>query len=191
VFSILWIVGLGSLLAIIFALVAQRQIQRSAGQQGGAGIAVAGLVIGIVGLIGALSIPLALLVGTSVVTSTSTNGGSVVLPTISNNVPVASCQADTRSVQTALEAYKAQVGNLPKVAGPWSAANYVNNFSPLTGARGNNGPYLQVAPSTANYVVEYDSYGNVWVEQSGTYDSGYNPSQDSNNNPNACSVASP
>jgi hypothetical protein len=180
VLSILWLVGLGSLLAIIFALVAERQIRRSAGQQGGAGLAIAGLVIGIIGLLGTALITAGLLVSsTAVITSTA------------EGVAVGSCQADTRSVQTALEAYKAQVGSFPTVPAPWSAANYRNNFSPLTVANGNNGPYLRVAPGTVNYVVEYDSHGDVWVEPSGTYDSGYRASQDLNTNSNACSVALP
>jgi hypothetical protein len=156
VLSILWILDLGSLLAIAFALVARRQIRWSAGAQGGAGIAVAGLVIGIVGLAVTVLGMVGALVGSTVITSTSTYA-----------VAVASCRADTRSVQTALEAYKAQVGNFPTVPAPWSAANYVNNFSPLTVATGSNGPYLRVAPGTANYVVEYDSNGNVWVELTG------------------------
>jgi hypothetical protein len=53
VLSLVWIFGLGSLLAVIFAIVARKDIKRSRGTKGGKGFARAGLVIGILGLIGA------------------------------------------------------------------------------------------------------------------------------------------
>jgi prepilin-type processing-associated H-X9-DG protein len=52
VLSILWFFGLGSLLAIIFAIGARRSIHRSHGIQTGGGFAIAGLVIGILGILG-------------------------------------------------------------------------------------------------------------------------------------------
>jgi hypothetical protein len=52
VLSLLWLGGLGSLLAVIFAPIAKRQMRTSG--QGGSGLATAGLVIGIVGLVGAV-----------------------------------------------------------------------------------------------------------------------------------------
>jgi hypothetical protein len=54
VFSLLWLAGLGSLLAIIFAASARRKIKRSRGRETGDGLAIAGLVIGILGLLGSL-----------------------------------------------------------------------------------------------------------------------------------------
>jgi Domain of unknown function (DUF4190) len=56
VLSILWVFGLGSLLAIILALVARSKIKASHGAQSGAGMATAGLVIGICGLIGSVGL---------------------------------------------------------------------------------------------------------------------------------------
>ncbi len=50
VLGILWMSWLGSLLAIIFGNVALTQIDRSEGEQTGRGLAVAGLVLGYVGL---------------------------------------------------------------------------------------------------------------------------------------------
>lgn len=50
--SILWLGGLGSLLAIIFGFMALWQIRQSRGKKQGAGFAAAGLVIGGVGLLG-------------------------------------------------------------------------------------------------------------------------------------------
>ncbi len=49
VLSLLWLCGFGSLLAVIFTLVALGQIKRLGG--GGHGLAVAGLVLGVVGLV--------------------------------------------------------------------------------------------------------------------------------------------
>ena len=50
VLGIVWIYWLGSLLALIFGLVARSQIEESRGQQSGEGMAIAGIVLGIVGL---------------------------------------------------------------------------------------------------------------------------------------------
>ena len=46
-----WLLGLGSVLAIVFGFVARSQIKRSGGTQRGRGIALAGIIIGIVGLL--------------------------------------------------------------------------------------------------------------------------------------------
>ena len=50
VLGILWIYWIGSILAIIFGLVAMGQIKRSTGRQSGRGMAIAGLVLGLVGV---------------------------------------------------------------------------------------------------------------------------------------------
>jgi hypothetical protein len=55
VLGIVWLAGLGSLLALIFGLKARRQIDWSNGTQGGRGMATAGIVLGIIGLVGALA----------------------------------------------------------------------------------------------------------------------------------------
>jgi Domain of unknown function (DUF4190) len=52
VLSLLWMWGLGSLLAVIFGVIGRRQTSESG--QGGSGLATAGLIIGIVGLVGAV-----------------------------------------------------------------------------------------------------------------------------------------
>jgi hypothetical protein len=54
VVSILWLWGVGSILAIIFALNARSKIRQSKIPVSGDGFAIAGLVIGIVGLIGSV-----------------------------------------------------------------------------------------------------------------------------------------
>jgi hypothetical protein len=50
VLGILWVGWLGSVLAIIFGHVAVSQINGSGGSQGGKGMAIAGLVLGYVGI---------------------------------------------------------------------------------------------------------------------------------------------
>ncbi len=54
VLGILWIYGLGSILALIFGLVGRNQIHRSGGRQRGLGFAIAGIVLGTVGIIAAV-----------------------------------------------------------------------------------------------------------------------------------------
>lgn len=51
VLSILWLFGVGSILAIIFSVGARRDIRQSRGRVTGDGLAIAGLVIGIVSLV--------------------------------------------------------------------------------------------------------------------------------------------
>jgi hypothetical protein len=56
VLSILWIGGLGSLLAVIFGAIALSKINRSGGWVRGRGLAGAGLTIGVVGLLGTVAL---------------------------------------------------------------------------------------------------------------------------------------
>jgi hypothetical protein len=55
VFSLLYLGGLGSLLGVIFGHVARGQVRRSQGAQSGGGLALAGLLVGYVGVIGAIA----------------------------------------------------------------------------------------------------------------------------------------
>ena len=50
VLGIVWVFGLGSILAVIFGFVARKQIRESGGRQGGGGMAIAGIVLGFVGV---------------------------------------------------------------------------------------------------------------------------------------------
>ena len=50
VLGILWVYWVGSILALIFGYVARGQIAASAGRQGGGGMAMAGIVLGWVGV---------------------------------------------------------------------------------------------------------------------------------------------
>lgn len=50
VLGILWIFWLGSVLALVFGYIAKSQINASGGTQGGRGLAIAGIVLGWVGI---------------------------------------------------------------------------------------------------------------------------------------------
>jgi hypothetical protein len=55
VLGIIWVAGLGSLLAVIFGFVGRKQIRQSQEQQSGDGLAIAGIVLGFVGILGAIA----------------------------------------------------------------------------------------------------------------------------------------
>jgi hypothetical protein len=65
VLGIVWLGGLGSLLAVIFGHIGLGQIKRARGQQSGRGLALAGTIVGYVGCIGAIAIAALLLTATS------------------------------------------------------------------------------------------------------------------------------
>lgn len=50
VLGIIWLMGLGSILALVFGYIAKRQIDSSGGRQTGRGMAIAGIVLGSVGV---------------------------------------------------------------------------------------------------------------------------------------------
>jgi hypothetical protein len=52
VLGIVWVFGLGAILAVIFGFVARKQIRESKGRQSGSGMATAGIVLGFVGIAG-------------------------------------------------------------------------------------------------------------------------------------------
>jgi hypothetical protein len=52
VLGIVWVFGVGSILAVIFGFVARKQIRDSGGRQGGGGLAIAGIILGFVGIAG-------------------------------------------------------------------------------------------------------------------------------------------
>ena len=152
VLSILWLWGVGSLLAVIFGARARRQIRVSGGHQGGDGLAIAGITIGIIGVLGAILASAAFVAFRSTFDSSFPFG-----PRFSSYL---SCTNDAHSVASALQAYDARNGAYPTPPEPWSAATYATNFSALT-TTANGGPFLAVVPSTTQYVIEYDSNGHV------------------------------
>jgi len=54
VLGIVWVAGIGAVLAVIFGFVSRKKIAASQGQETGGGLAIAGIVLGIIGIVGAL-----------------------------------------------------------------------------------------------------------------------------------------
>lgn len=77
------------------------------------------------------------------------------LSTTAKNAVSASCQADARSVETALSVYKAQMSSYP--------ASIAELTLPAKAASGWAGPWLQVAPGTTHYVMFNDALGDLFV----------------------------
>jgi hypothetical protein len=63
VLSLVWLGGLGSILAVVFGSKAKQDVQRSSGYLGGDGMATAGIVLGILGIMGAATVWIGLLAG--------------------------------------------------------------------------------------------------------------------------------
>ena len=98
---------------------------------------------------------------------------------------IAQCQADIRVVEVAVTAYQADEGSFPAPPAPWSAETYASSYGPLTSG-GGGGPFLNGIPATADYVVEYDSSGHVWVAPPNTFEPSFVPNQGRQANPDAC-----
>jgi hypothetical protein len=58
--GILWLYWIGSVIAVITGFIAFRQIERSRGAQGGRGLAIAGIALGLVGVSIYLTLTIAL-----------------------------------------------------------------------------------------------------------------------------------
>ena len=77
VLGIIWIGGIGSVLAVIFGFMSRKKIRQSNGQEQGAGLALAGIILGFIGIVGAIGVALLLFaIGTGVDTATSYVNGS-------------------------------------------------------------------------------------------------------------------
>lgn len=66
VLGIVWIMGLGSVLALVFGYIAKGQIGSSGGRQTGRGMAIAGIVLGWVGVAFLLAMIVLIVAGASV-----------------------------------------------------------------------------------------------------------------------------
>jgi len=75
------------------------------------------------------------------------------------NAIASSCNADAKSVETAVEAYKAQIGSYP--AG--SDLLTTSTVTTVNGVSETVGPWLKEWPSTNNYTIAIDASGNVSV----------------------------
>ena len=63
--GLVWVYGVTSILAIIFSVIAKKNIRESNGWVTGGGMATAGLVLGIVGVVGAVVVWIVIIVGIS------------------------------------------------------------------------------------------------------------------------------
>jgi hypothetical protein len=98
VLGILWLYGVGSILALIFGYVGKHQIDRSNGAQGGRGLAIAGIVLGWVGVAG-----VAIIIAIGALAVSSTN----------DDAQKSACRAERSTVEAASEAFRASTGSYP------------------------------------------------------------------------------
>lgn len=68
VLGLVWLWGVGGVLAVVFGVIAKRQIDESGGTQSGRGLAIAGIVLGVVGLASAVIVTI-LIIGAASSTS--------------------------------------------------------------------------------------------------------------------------
>jgi hypothetical protein len=114
VLGIVWVGGIGAVLAVVFGFVGRKKIADSNGQQTGGGLALAGIILGFIGVLGAVGFWISLIVLGAAVHSTGSYasgysygsdnysaGGSEALVCSSSNVPagdvisswISGCQA--------------------------------------------------------------------------------------------------
>ena len=86
------------------------------------------------------------------------------------NAVAASCNADAKSVETAMEAYKAQTGQYPSSISALTVSTQIS----VNGVSETVGPWLKAWPSTANYTISVDASGDVLVNNK-TYEGSPNP----------------
>jgi general secretion pathway protein G len=88
--------------------------------------------------------------------------------TTGQNAKNAACSADAKTFESALEAYKAEVGEYPGQAAPTSATGTPNIGTVLTttttgSGGGTVGPFMRELPSEAHYTIWTDGIGGVFV----------------------------
>jgi general secretion pathway protein G len=81
-----------------------------------------------------------------------------------SNAIASSCNADAKSVETALEAYKAQLGSYPT-----NISTLISGPTPTTinGVGETVGPWLKELPASNNYSISIDTGGSGLVEVAG------------------------
>jgi hypothetical protein len=115
ILSLVWIGGLGSLLAVIFGATSRRAIAASQGRQGGEGLALAGLIVGIVGLVGSVLLYLSLIAINDGVNQLNHQIQSAEAPT---NVPMGTTVATGDPESTGIVKVTVESLARPSVAGP-------------------------------------------------------------------------
>jgi general secretion pathway protein G len=88
--------------------------------------------------------------------------------TTGQNAAAASCESDAKTVETALETYKAELNSYPTVADQWTALTGTTTVGPNT-----YGPFLRSQPSTVHYEINFSTTGQVSADSTtdtaGTY----------------------
>lgn len=75
------------------------------------------------------------------------------------NAIASSCNADAKSVETAMEAYKAQTGGYPSAIDVLTTTQATS----VNGVAETVGPWLKTAPGSSNYSISIDTSGDVWI----------------------------
>jgi len=176
-----WFWGVVAFVAVVLALAALSSMRRSL--MGGQSFAVAGLVIG---LLGATVSGIQTYKFESTVQAIRNTINGVIAATDASTVQA--CQAETRSVETAVAAYQRVTGHYLDVSG-WAPDTYATNYQGLVSAVGGHGPYLAAIPSDDEYIIEFDSQGEVWVARVGQWSQGYSPTGNPSRSDTACKDA--
>ena len=86
--------------------------------------------------------------------------------TSTKSASVASCDADAKAVQSAIEAYHAQMGAYP--AANNGATGWTQLTVQQTGPNGKVGPWLKSQPASTHYAINFDNLGNVSADPPST-----------------------
>ncbi|HUA94962.1 MAG TPA: prepilin-type N-terminal cleavage/methylation domain-containing protein [Acidimicrobiales bacterium] len=75
------------------------------------------------------------------------------------NAVAASCNADAKSVETAMEAYKAQTGQYPSSISALTVSTQIS----VNGVSETVGPWLKTVPGSSHYQISIDTSGDVFL----------------------------
>jgi prepilin-type N-terminal cleavage/methylation domain-containing protein len=114
--------------------------------------------------------------------------------TTGSNSAAAACKADAKSVEVALESYKAQNNNTYPPQ-PASVSTADAGWAALLGTGNSGAPFLRAIPGTSHYEIWWDTSGSVFIGGAGAaypLTPGTANNFDLNQDPKtgACSVAS-
>jgi prepilin-type N-terminal cleavage/methylation domain-containing protein len=93
--------------------------------------------------------------------------------TTGQNAAAASCESDAKTVETALETYKAELNNYP-AADAWGSLT-----SSTTVGNNTYGPFLRSQPGTDHYAINFNATGAVSADPSTV--TTYTPADDVDN----------
>jgi len=156
VLGIVWVGGVGALLAIIFGFIGRKKIAESNGQQTGGGLALAGIILGFIGILGAIGFWLSIFAlgaagsyasGFTYGSDNYSAGGSEAAVCNSSNVPsgdissswISGCQAAWNG-QVGTGSSSGNTGNTGSSSSTGTSGNTGNSGASVnTGTSGNTG----------------------------------------------------